>query len=104
MFVKYLSMDDGKVYDFDPAKADDPEFSYLFENIASNRETVESRVPTLYFNLTLTKEIGKLMRFSFFANNALYSRPIYQSTKNPTTLIELGNDIFFGFDLSVSIK
>lgn len=104
MFVKYLSLEDGKVHDFDPSMADDPQFSYLFESISPNREWVERRVPTLFFNITLTKEIGKLMRFSFFANNALYSRPIYQSTKNPGTLVELGSDIFFGFDLSISIK
>ncbi len=104
MFIKYLSKYDGQLYDFDPDMADDPEFSYLFETVASNRETVEQRVPTLYFNLTLTKEIGKMMRFSFFANNALFNKPIYQSTKNPTTLIELGNDIFFGFDLTISIR
>ena len=104
MFVKYLSVDDGKVHDFNPSMADDPRFSYLFESVSPNREWVERRIPTLFFNITLTKEIGKFMRFSFFANNALYSRPIYQSTKNLGSLIELGNDIFFGFDLSISVK
>lgn len=105
MFVKYLSRTDGKVYDFDLAKADDEEFSYLFDPvIPENREWAEKAVPTLFFNLTLTKEIGDAMRISFFANNMFYNRPIYNSTKNRRSLIELGNDIFFGFDITFNIR
>lgn len=105
MFCKYISRTDGKVYDFDPSMADDPEFSYLFPiSIPENREWVEKAIPTLFFNLTLTKEVGQSMRISFFANNMFYDRPIYHSTKSSKTLIELGSDIFFGFDLSFSIR
>lgn len=105
MFVKYLSRIDGKVHDFDPSMADDPEFSYLFDPvIPENREWKETAVPTLFFNLTLTKEIGKSMRMSFFANNMFYNRPIYNSTRNNKSLIELGSDIFFGFDMTFTIR
>ena len=105
MFTKYISRIDGKVYDFDPAMADDEEFYYLFDPvIPENREWPEKAIPTLFFNLTLTKEIGDAMRISFFANNMFYNRPIYNSTKNRKTLIELGNDIFFGFDITFNIR
>ena len=105
MFTKYISRVDGKVYDFDPAMADDEEFYYMFDPvIPENREWPEKAIPTLFFNLTLTKEIGDAMRISFFANNMFYNRPIYNSTKNRKTLIELGNDIFFGFDITFNIR
>lgn len=105
MFTKYISRIDGKVYDFDPAMADDEEFYYLFDPvIPENREWPEKAIPTLFFNLTLTKEIGDAMRISFFANNMFYNRPIYNSTKNRKTLIELGSDIFFGFDITFNIR
>lgn len=105
MFVKYLSRIDGKVHDFTPDMADDEEFSYLFDPvIPENREWAESAVPTLFFNLTLTKELGESMRMSFFANNMFYNRPIYNSTRNKKSLIELGSDIFFGFDMIFTIR
>ncbi|MDR0713891.1 MAG: TonB-dependent receptor [Bacteroidales bacterium] len=104
MFEKYISYRDGKVYDFDPAKKDDPEFSYLFPGINSNRDLVEKNIPTLFFNLNLSKEISDYFTASFFANNLFNSRPLYESTVTPGTFRELGSGIFFGFDLKVSIK
>jgi hypothetical protein len=104
MFEKYISYRDGQVYDFDPALKDDPEFKYLFPGIDSNRETAEKNIPTLFFNINLSKEIGDYFTASFFANNMFNSRPMYESTRTPGSFIELGNNIFFGFDLKVSIK
>jgi outer membrane receptor protein involved in Fe transport len=104
LFEKYISYHDGKVYDFDPAKKDDPEFSYLFPGINNNRDLVEKNIPTLFFNLNLSKEIGDYFTASFFANNLFNRRPIYESTVTPGTFRELGSSIFFGFELKVSIQ
>ncbi|MDR0688458.1 MAG: TonB-dependent receptor [Prevotellaceae bacterium] len=104
MFEKYISYRDGKVYDFDPALKDDPEFSYLFPGVNNMRDLVEKSIPTLFFNINLSKELGDYFTASFFANNVFNSRPVYESTVTPGTFRELGANIFFGFDLRVSIK
>jgi hypothetical protein len=104
MFEKYISYRDGKVHDFNPALKDDPEFSYLFPGINDKRDLVEKSIPTLFFHLNLSKEIGDYFTASFFANNVFNSRPLYESTVTPGSQIELGANIFFGFDLKVSIK
>jgi hypothetical protein len=104
MFEKYISYRDGKVYDFDPALKDDPEFKYLFPGISSTRDLVSKAIPTVFFHLNLSKEIGDYFTASFFANNVFNSRPLYESTTTPGSFVELGSNIFFGFDLKVSIK
>jgi hypothetical protein len=104
MFEKYISYRDGKVYDFNPALKNDPEFSYLFTGVDSKRDLVEKSIPTLFFNINLSKELGDYFTASFFANNMFNSRPVYESTVTPGSFQELGNNIFFGFDLKVAIK
>jgi hypothetical protein len=104
MFEKYISCHDGKVYDFDPALKDDPEFKYLFPGINNKRDLVEKSIPIIFFNLNLSKELGDYFTASFFANNVFNSRPVYESTVTPGSFRELGANIFFGFDLKVSIK
>jgi hypothetical protein len=104
MFEKYISYRDGKVYDFDPALKDDPEFSYLFPGINNKRDLVEKSIPTLFFNIHLSKELGDYFTASFFANNMFNSHPMYESTVTPGSYRELGSNIFFGFGLTVSIK
>jgi outer membrane receptor protein involved in Fe transport len=104
MFEKYISYHDGKVYDFHPDMKDDPEFSYLFPGINTNRGKVEKAIPTLFFNINLSKEIGDTFTASFFANNMFNSHPMYESTVTPGSFIELGQHIFFGFDLKINIK
>lgn len=104
-FTKYISYKDGKVYDYDPATMDsDPEFSYLIDPIDPNRELAEKTIPTLLFNFNLSKELGDFLTASFFANNMFYSRPIYESTRTPGSFVELGHQLFFGFDLKMKIK
>ncbi len=104
MFIKYISYKDGKVYDFDPAMKDDPEFAYLFPALNDNRFIAESYFPTVLFNLQLTKEISDVVTASFYVNNIFSSRPLYESKKNPGSFTELGIPIYFGFDLKVNIK
>lgn len=104
MFEKYISRLDGKVYDFDPAKEKDPEFSYLFPSLNDNRFIAESYQPTVIFNFMLSKEIGNFLTASFFVNNMFNSRPLYRSKKYPGSLTELGIPTFFGFDIKINIR
>lgn len=104
MFQHYISYKDGKLYPFDPSKKSDPEFSYLFESVASNRREIEHYKKTIFFNINISKEIGNFLTASFYANNMFYSRPLHNSTKNPGSISELGNQLFFGFDLKINIK
>ena len=73
--------------------------------IPENREWAEKAVPTLFFNLTLTKEIGDAMRISFFANNMFRSTPLWESTKTPGSFVRRNaNTFYFGAALSLTIR
>ncbi|MFA5325241.1 MAG: TonB-dependent receptor [Bacteroidales bacterium] len=106
MFIQYLSYKDGKVYTFDPSLKDDPEFAYMFDAVSDTRFIVEQYFPTVTFNLNISKEIGEFLTASFFANNMLNNRPLYESKANPGSFTELltDNKLFFGFDLKINIK
>ena len=103
MFVSYISWKDGKVYDFDPAMKDDPEFSYMFTTRSAYRKEVEMTRPYLLLNLNISKEIGDWLTASFYVNNLLNSRPLYESRRSPGTFDELGIPIFFGFEMKITI-
>jgi hypothetical protein len=104
MFIKYISYKDGKVYDFDPTKKNDPEFSYLFPALNDKRFIAEKYFPTTIFNFLLSKEIGDVLTASFFVNNMFNSRPLYESKANKGSFTELGIPTFFGFDLKINLK
>ena len=106
MFVSYISRTDGQMHAFDPAMKDDPEFSYLFKSNDPRRFIGESWFPTVVFNLHLTKEIGKMLRASFFANNMFQSKPLYEKKRTPGSFVVINDKtpLFFGFELAVTIK
>ncbi|EKD31874.1 MAG: hypothetical protein ACD_77C00227G0004 [uncultured bacterium] len=106
MFVSYISRTDGQMHTFDPAMKNDPEFSYLFKSNDPRRFIGESWFPTVLFNLHLTKEIGKMLRASFFANNMFQSKPLYEKKRSPGSFVVINDKtpLFFGFELAVTIK
>ncbi len=106
IFVAYYSRQDGLRHTFYPSKINDPEFSYLTASKDPRRFIEESWFPTVLFNLYLTKEIGSLLRASFFANNMFQSKPLYESKRSPGsfTIINAGIPLFFGFELALTIK
>ena len=104
MFEKYISRVDGKVYDFNPAMKDDPEFRYLFAPKNDVRFIKQTHFPTVIFNLTLTKEISDIFRASFNVSNMFNSRPLYESQRYPGSFTQLNIPIYFGFSLDISIK
>ncbi|RFS26573.1 TonB-dependent receptor [Chitinophaga silvatica] len=61
----------------------------------------ESWKPLWLFNMRLTKEIGKNIGFSFYANNVFMSNPLERSTRNPTTYDRRNQRLFFGTEINV---
>lgn len=60
----------------------------------------ESWNPLWMFNLRLTKEIGKNMGFSFFANNVFMHRPLQASNRYINRFERRGQAFFFGTELN----
>ncbi len=102
---RYISHTDGKIYDFEPSMADDPDFSYMLPALSDARFTVEQYQPFAIFNLNVSKEIGDALTASFYVNNLFNSHPLYK-TKASGSYIDITENIpiFFGFELKVSIK
>ncbi len=108
LIVKYISYEDGLMKNI-PAGVDvktDPRFSYLLESKSSRRFIAESWFPTVLFNIHITKEIGKMLRASFFANNMFQSKPLYESKQTPGSfkVINEKTPLFFGFEMAITIK
>ncbi|MDR0658900.1 MAG: TonB-dependent receptor [Mediterranea sp.] len=93
---KYISVNDGKVYPFDPAKINENEFKSLLMNTNDKLTIKETSSPVFCFNINITKEIGKQARLSFFANNMFRSYPISESKRTPGSY-RMGNESLFTF-------
>lgn len=102
--VKYISKNDGLVYDFDPKRRNEADFKPLIRNVNPRDYIKESYKPSLVFNFNLTKEIADYMRVSFFANNMFRNYQITESKKTPGTYIKRNNPLFFGLELSLTLK
>ena len=107
-FVKYIDYEDGLIKPI-PQGVDqktDPRFSYLVVNQSPVRFITESWFPTVLFNLHLTKEIGNVLRASFFANNMFQSKSLYESKRNPGSFTVINDNVplYFGFELALTIK
>lgn len=102
--VAYVSKVDGKVYDFDPARAEEPEFKSIIRR--PNESDLIPRVlpPLINFNLNVTKEIRDFARLSFFANNLFRSYPTVEDTRNPGTMITRNKAFFFGLELDFILR
>ena len=102
--VKFISKNDGLVYDFDPAKKDEPEFTGIIRNVNDKVRIKESlSSPVFCFNINLTKEIGKHLRLSFFANNLFSSYPKRESKRYPREYLTYNNPFFFGLELGLKL-
>jgi len=103
-FVKYISEVDGKLYDWKPEMATNPEYAYMIPNYDPRRHIGDSHFPTIMFNINISKEIGKFLRASFYANNMFNSRPLYERPRYPGTFQRLNQRLYFGFELAITIK
>jgi hypothetical protein len=55
-------------------------------------------------NFHLTKEIGENLKASFYANNLVNNRPLYESERTPGSYTRLNIPMYFGFELALQIK
>jgi outer membrane receptor protein involved in Fe transport len=75
----------------------------LFRNIAREDYITDSYNPLWLFNLRLTKEIGKHIGFSFFANNLFMNRRLESGTRNPNEFTRRNPALFFGTELNIRL-
>jgi hypothetical protein len=80
----------------------DAGMNYLLRTVNTSYYIKESyNNPLFCFNMYVTKEIGKYLRASFFANNFFRSYPLDQSKREKGTKISRNNNFFFGCELSL---
>lgn len=101
IFVSYISRQDGLVKPFNESMINDPEFAYLNQTRSSTRFIAESYFPVLLINFHLTKEIGRNLKASFYANNMFNNRPLYESKRTPGSFTRLNIPLYFGFELAL---
>lgn len=107
--VGFISLKDGKPTYFAPGQYTSPQqlkdagLEYLLSNPNHSNAVKETIRPYSSFNINVTKEIGELMRVSFFANNMFRSYPRRESRRNPGTYYTLNNRFYFGVELSIKI-
>ena len=107
--VGYIDLKDAKVHMFEPGKftttqeVEDAGYGYLLQNVSHNSAIKEAYSPYFCFNLNVTKEIGDLLRVSFFANNMFRSYPLMESKRNPGSYTAMNNRFFFGLELSLTL-
>lgn len=113
--VKYLSIADGQVHDFDakwadPTSADYDKWLPILRNetngaVAKNRRQIEpSYNPVLCINVNVTKQF-KNFDVSFFANNMFRSTPLQSLVKSPGSKERRNSNVFFfGLQLTARIK
>lgn len=107
--VGYMSLQDGKPHFFEKDQFAsiedfrDSEFGYMYENRKHVYEKRESFKPYFVFNMNVTKELGDLMRVSFFANNMFRSYPRRADVREPGTYYLKNNRFYFGVELSLTL-
>lgn len=102
--VGYIQLSDGATVwlDQDASNKITSSDKELFLNISKEYYTTESWKPLFLFNLRLTKEIGRHLTFSFYANNMLKSNPIQESNRWAGRYSKRNVDQFFGSEIKFS--
>ncbi len=113
--LKYISIEDGKIYDFNPEWANkDSERYNEFQNILFNEDNgafdemdkfIEpSYKPAMTINVNITKQFERL-DVSFFARNLFRSTTLQELEKYPGRYTRINGDVFFfGLQLTAKIK
>lgn len=100
---RYISNDDGKVYDFTEEMAADPAYRYMVGQLSPTRFIRSHTIPTVVFNLNVSKEIRNFLTASFYVNNLFNSRPLDPSEITKGAYTELNNPMYFGFEVKLKI-
>ncbi|MDY3783847.1 MAG: TonB-dependent receptor plug domain-containing protein [Candidatus Cryptobacteroides sp.] len=99
----YLDCMDGTMKEFTSEMASDPAYKYMYDIPSASRLVVSKTIPTVVFNLNLSKEVGSWLTASFYVNNIFNSRPLDPSEITPGAFTELNNPMYFGFELKIKI-
>lgn len=110
--VAYISRQDGKMYDFDPAWFDDEAKAAEFAGIDRRNDVDDMRLlieptlpPLICFNFNVTKQFGDYLDVSFYAQNMFRSTPLYESKIYPGSYVRRNSNVFFfGLQLTAKIK
>ena len=108
--VGYMSLQDGKPYFFEEGTfktvaefRDSEEYGYMLKAAKHPLLVREKIHPYFCFNMNVTKELGELMRVSFFANNMFRSYPRRLSRRNIGSYNLLNNRFYFGVELQITL-
>lgn len=101
---RYISIEDGQVYPFTQEMAESDEYRYMLDQRSPTRFIAERHRFFVLFNLNVSKEIRDFMTASFYVNNLFNSRPLDPSEVTKGAYTELGNPMYFGFEIKLKIK
>lgn len=106
----YMGLEDGQSHFFDTNTyqtiddfRNDPLWKDRLYNRSRSSEIKESYNPYIQFNLNVTKELGKFMRVSFFANNMFRSYPRRASHRAIGSYSLMNNRFYFGIELALTL-
>lgn len=106
--IGYISKDNGQAVFFDPGtyttrqSVTDAGMDYLLRQVDESYRIKESYHPLFGFNIYVTKEIGRYLRASFFANNVFHNYPLASSRRYVGTQYRRGTSFYFGAELSLT--
>ncbi len=78
MPIAYISSEDGQLHDYTEESLNDPYLLQLARTYNDDQFKAFTVPMSMVVNLKVTKEIGRYMRLSFFANKILDYLPIIQ--------------------------
>lgn len=96
----YLSAEDGQLHEFTSESAEDIYLQQLIKTYSDDQFKPFTVPMSMVVNLKVTKEIGKYMRLSFFANKILDYIPDYKANGK---IIRRNASPYFGVEANFSI-
>lgn len=75
----------------------------LYRTINPAEYITESWTPGWVFNLKLTRELGRSLQFSFYANNVLKNDPLEKSTRYLNNFERRNPSLFFGAEIGIRL-
>lgn len=108
--VGYLALEDGAFHRFDAGRYQttqdliDDGKGFMLQNASHTNAIKESYNPYCRFNINVTKEIGDMLRVSFFANNMFRSYPRRESRRSPGSYkADFNKRFYFGIELALTL-